>query len=479
MSGQRQRGDKEGNMEKKERALALWAVLFYAASSTPHVNGQGPDETPATRIDALLAQARPHIEAALGWPLDRLPRFRVTAEGNGHLKLEELEAQVRWQFPDLQGEAFSQTVNVAEEIWRSAAIACASEDREEILLFPDHLPIIASWNNALASVDTQAFYQLAMVNEVVRWAIARRYQLKSRRNACRDAEAFLALQAVEEGGAQWVTLQVARKLGTESAFPLLARRLLYVPDRASDPALRSASQEVLRQRHWACTQGLSFTSALVSEENHKLNVRSFTQPPIQSAWIDHPERYRRALASSRQDLVRILTTIEGALSNVEWVPAQQAWTPAMVKQAADMFGQGKYATTALRGWDEGRLLVWTAKTDPTENVAVSVARFESAGSAKAYWGFATELLRKQDEASGASEDAIRIVESHSRSVVVAGAEQALWSDKKLQFGSSPRPMSASRLVLRAGSCVIEIAWSGLPGDPKWAERIFSQLRDRL
>jgi hypothetical protein len=151
----------------------------------------------------------------------------------------------------------------------------------------------------------------------------------------------------------------------------------------------------------------------------------------------------------------------------------------MVQQAAEMFGQGKYADRALRGWEEGRLLVWSAKADQTQNVAVSVARFESAGSAKAYWGFATELLRKQNEASKQSEDALRVVESHSRSVDVAGAEEALWSDKKLQFGSSPRPISASRLILRAGACVIEVAWSGLPGDLKWAERVFSQLRDKL
>jgi hypothetical protein len=437
--------------------------------------GQAADPRGPELAAGLFEKARPHLEAVMGIRLDPPPRFRLptTAEREAW-DLRELEAQLHWQFPDLAGESFRRSLRATQDLFRSASAARYAEDAATIFVLPEQLPRMARWEEGLAEVETPAFLQLVLVQETARLLLDRKYDWRKRRAGCRDAEAFRTLQALRDGRAQSVTRRVARRLGTEAYFPLMTRLLLRAPDTSSDPALRSASQQALRQQHWACVAGLSFFEALEAAGMKDVESQVFAHPPRAAEWIDRPELFRRAVRSNRLDLDTVLGRLEAALPAAEWEFSRQPWTPDMVRQVADLLGEGSRAEGLLHSWEEGRLVVWTAKSGPARQVAVGAARFDSAAAARAYYGFAGDLQRKQEEKQGVG-GLPRVVGSQARVIKLAGTDEAFWSDKRLQFGPGAAPVTVSILVVRAGTVVLEFTWHGKLGEPGWAEEVIKKV----
>jgi hypothetical protein len=452
----------------------LRIVVLCAAASLVHAQ---PRENQEPDPAALFAQARPYLEEALGLRLERLPRFKVVAASAlRELREPELETQIRWQFPDLQGESLARVVGPAVVVEHGARVALYDPSTDTILLVPEIARQMAAWDESLATADSIAFLQLSLVHETVRLFLQQRYDLVKRQSACRDGEEFQALQAVIAGRAQWVTRQVTRRLGTEAYFPLLARCYLHVPDTLPDLGLRAVSQESLRRRHSACVQGLAFFDYLEQHGFRDAEAKVFAHPPRQVAWVKQPELYLQAQRSGRADLADTLVRVTTSMPAAEWNAIQQPWTPDMVCQAASLLGERQRAEKIVTGWDEARSLIWTGKTRPDRQVAVGVVRFQDTASARGYYNFALELQRKQDELLGtACSNGRRTVESKFETVRLRHAEEAVRSDKQFQFGPESKPTAVSQLWVRAGTKVIEFTWQGLPGDPAWAEQVLDVL----
>jgi hypothetical protein len=451
-----------------------WATLAVCVAA-----GTAQEPRRAAELEQaakLLAQARPHLEAVLGAPLTELPRLRLaTAAELQDWDRDELEAQVRRQFPDLAGDGLSQSVAATSEACRRSAVVRYRADADAILLLPDNLAPVAAWDDTLRAVDSPAFVQLALVHETVRWRLDHRHGLARLRAGCPDQEAFRCLQAAVEGRGQWVTRDVARRLGTEACFPLLARVFLHVPDATPDPALRVVSQEVLRQRYWAYAQGLAFWSALEVAGVKDAEGRVFGRLPCQVSWIDRPELYLRAARTGRPELDTALAALEGPGPAADWTVARQPWTPDMVRQVADLFGERTRADQVVRSWEDARLALWSAKGNPGQQVAVSAVRFDSAPAARSYYGFATDLQRKQDERLGDGRGGVRVAGSRSRALAIPAVDEAVYTEKQLQFGAGLGPMPLTVLTARSGPVVIEITWRGRAGDTAWAERVIRKI----
>ncbi len=447
-------------------ALVGWAAV--AGLGAQQVRHPG-----AARVPELFAQARPHLEAALGEKLAEIPEFRVlTAEEFQRLPDPELEASLHWLFPELKGEAFTKAAVVVRYVAALATVARHAEGANLIYVLPDNLSAIAAWDSGLARVNEPAFLQLALVHEVARFTLERRYDLARSRSACRDAEEFFALQALVEGRAAWLTYQVARELGSEAHFPLLGARYLRVPDTAPDPALRTMSQLTLRKRHWAASHGLAFFEHLHGSGLADAERRAFAHPPRLTGWVERPALYVRAEQGNRADLAAALRELEGTLPAGEWSAAQQPWTPAMVRQVAALLGEKAKAERAVASWEEGRSLVWTQRKDAGKQVALSLARHQSEAGARTYYGFAVDLQRKQDELAGGScAPTVRVLESKATPVQLPGFDEAVRNDKRMQYGAGGPPVAVSTLLARAGDLVIECSWYGLPAETEWAGRV--------
>jgi hypothetical protein len=451
------------------------AVLVAALAAVP-LAAQQVQHPGAAKAPELFAQARPHLEAALGMKPERWPQLRVlTAEEFRRLPDPELEASLHWLFPDLKDDAFRRAAEVVRYVAAVATVARHIEGGDVIHVLPENLPLIAGWDADLARVNSPAFLQLALVHEAARFALEQRYDLARRRRACRDAEEFYALQAMVEGRAARVTAQVAERLGTRAYFALLAERYLRVPDLAPDPALRTMSQLTLRQRQWAAMRGLAFFDRLHEQGLADAEQRVFARPPRVLRWVERPDLYVRAEQTQRPDLASALRALADTLPAAEWAGAQQPCTPAMVRQAAGLLGERDRAERAVAAWDEGRSLVWLHRTDPRKQVALSLVRHASEAGAKTYFGFAVDLQRKQDQAAGGScAPTVRVLDVKATAVKLPGFDEAVRNDKRVQYGGAGEPLTVSTLLARSGDVVIECSWYGLPAEAEWAGRVAAE-----
>lgn len=466
------------------RRLVAPTLLLLFAAAPLHAQNADPTGEHAAK---LFEQALPHLEAVLGSKLQRLPQFRgVTVEQLRTQTDPELIAYLRWQFPTLQGDTFQNTLHVARCLSTSAAVVERNEgsgviavlpepQREEIERWDDSLEGVATrYYDSLKGVATPAFLQLAVVHETVRWLLEQEYDLPARRKATRDGEEYHALQALVEGRAQWVTYQVAKRLGNTAYFPKLAQRFLRAPEIGSDGALRAISQKALRQRHWAYTQGMAFFAHLEQTGVKDAEKVVFTHPPQQISAINRPELYVRALQTPHGDLTTTLAKLQNALPETEWNALQQPWTAAMVSQVAGLLGERATADRVLAGWDEGRSLVWLRKGNAAQHVALNVVHHQSKSAAGLYFEFVVALQRKRDGGTACG-PSFRVLEAKSSAVKLPGVDEAVRTDKRIEVAPGTPPVTVTTLLVRAADVVLECSWNGVAADADWAEHAVSAV----
>ena len=477
----------------KRSVLALGTVAILAVAGRVVISQQptGPPAPPPPPVAAyaqLFEQARPHLEAVLGVKLDDMRLSAATPPQVPRVPDPDLDAHLRWHFPHLQGDTLQSTRQIARQIAAGATVAQYAEGHRVIVVAADNLEKIAGWDPDLAAVKSPQFLQLALVYEAVRWHLDRRYDLATLRAGCRDGEEFDALLALVEGRALDVTSQVAARLRTEAFVPLLAERWLRVPDEAPDPSLRAASQTYLHGRQRAMIRGAEFFAALAPKGVPEEAV--FEKRPRQLTVIARPSTWLEMQDQHKPDLAAVLGPLKSALPADGWQVHEQTWTPAMLGQVANLLGAPRERVEKVAAtWYEGRTLVWiqrpvhvlapsTAPALPEVQVALSVVRHDGPTGARAYFGFALDLQRKQDTLpAGTCGPAIRVLESKSAAARLDGFDEAVRFDKRIQLGGGT-PVPVSLLLARAGDLVIECTWHGTTGadEAALAERLLQGVR---
>src|SRR5579862_3007386 len=176
------------NCWQKCAALVLASIFAAGLIHLPQVAiGQSP--LTSQQLDELFEKARPRLEEALGEKLAITPRFQTipskyilaTADA-------DLEAFLHWHSPNLEGQTSIHTRSAIRQIVGKATIALHDERMNVILVPAENLAGMSSWDEDLAKVNSNQFLQLALVHEVVRLHVDKRFQLSKLRAACRDAE---------------------------------------------------------------------------------------------------------------------------------------------------------------------------------------------------------------------------------------------------------------------------------------------------
>jgi hypothetical protein len=410
---------------------------------------------------AWLERARPQLEKVLGYSLPEAPVFQWAAPGE--LADPGVLAHLRWRFPHLRGELFARAAKDAQTVSDSATLARLIEGKSVILIRPEIRSCLSGADGRGKSSAGADLCTLALTHELVRHALDVRYGLARRRQACRDAEEWFALQAVVEGRAQEVTGKLARNAGMEKTFPRLAERFLNVPDSSPDPGLRTTSQSAMRQLHWAYTSGRQFWVYLEEQGMKDIEKEVFAHPPRLTQWIDRPELYLHSRQSGQADLAETMTRLELALPEAEWRAAQQAWTPVMVLQTAQALGVDRLAEKRVEAWQEGRSLLWTNRNAPQRMVGLSVARFQSASAARGFFHLTLDLARQ-------SAEKLAVTVSRSRAVTVANAEDAVMCE------CTGAGLAISTLRAHAGPLFIELSWYGTAADLGLAQVLVGGLQ---
>jgi hypothetical protein len=468
------------NCWRKWAAVALTTMCVVGLIRLPQA-AIGQSGHPSTLLDELFEKARTPLEEALGDKLAFIPHFQsgsskeVLATPDAHL-----DAFLHWHYPNLEGAAQSRTCSIIHQIVGKANIAHHDEGTNIIEVLTDNLSVISSWDEALAEVHSNQFLQLALIHEVVRCHLDSRFHLSKLRAACRDAEEWDALQAIVEGRALAVTRDVASKLGSESVWPLLAKRYLHVPDDAPDAAIKTISQTALHARYRAAMQGIVFFDGLAAAGVRDPEGFVFAHLPQQMTVIAQPACYVDALIKKQPNLAAVLGPLESSLPAAEWQLQRQSWTPAMLAQVAALVeASPERAETVGKTWYEGRSLIWTKRDNFASQVALSVVRHNGTAGARAHFGFAVDLERKQEmQMPNTCGPTLRIIESKSTAPRLSGFDEALRNDKRVSIAGAD-PIPVSQLLARAGDLVIECTIHGHISDPALAERLVLALQSTV
>jgi hypothetical protein len=459
-------------------ALAFGCLFVLALAARLAIGQQSnapPSVTPQT-AERLVEKALPYLEVALGSKLDFAPKFRVVSATEFQaLPNEDLDAHIRWHFPNLQGQTLDRTRQFARQIVSKAIVAQYVASEGCILIVAEHLPKIAAWDESLAGVNSDAFLQLALVHEMVRWHLDRRFQFAKLRAGCRDAEEWDALHTIALGRAQFVTGAVAAKLGTEKTFPLVAQCYVHVPDEAPDGSVKAISQTALHGHYRACAQGLAFFDALAAAKLGDVEGLAFTHLPRQMTVVSQPRRWLDVLKTNQTELEFVLKKMEGIMP-ADWQSLQQTWTPAMMAQAVSLLAVPPERTEKITAsWYEGRSLICTQRKDPMRQLALNVVRHNDLAGARAHFGFLVDLEHKQNVLPASScGPTIRVLDTRSSAIKLAGIDEAMRTDKRIAFGGA-EPFPVSESLARAGNLVIECTWQANSADAALAERLIQAL----
>lgn len=140
-----------------------------------------------------------------------------------------------------------------------------------------------------------------------------------------DSEASLARQAVVEGQANWLMLEVsARRAGQTMADPATAQRLLKSDMDSTDgdyPVFNNAPLYLRRTLTFPYSEGEKFQQAVFLHDGTEAFSRVFLRPPVSSAQIMHPERYFQGVALVNPNLPKpakhTKPFVTGALGELE------------------------------------------------------------------------------------------------------------------------------------------------------------------
>src|SRR5262249_29416259 len=146
----RRRSSEENSMNGRLGRAALVGMLAVCLGTGAAV-GQG---LAPTEPAALFAAARPHLEGLTRarWPRGGLVQVVGTTNA---VQAPDPEAgdQVRWQFPDLRGDALTQGVQTANEALAAVALVRAPTP-EAIFVFPEQARRMSRWDDSLARLDS-------------------------------------------------------------------------------------------------------------------------------------------------------------------------------------------------------------------------------------------------------------------------------------------------------------------------------------
>jgi hypothetical protein len=451
----------------------LTGLAYHFASS------QAPPAEKSGRAAQLLRLAWPHLEAALAAKLVQPPVVReVSSAAITQLPDWELRGYIAWRFPSMRGEALDRAYQLAHRVDCRATVARHPEGTDFIAVAPEQLSYLARLNPTLKDVDCDAFLQLALVHEAARYALEQRHQLIDRRFDPRSVEELKILQAVREGRAQWLTREVARRLGTERFFPLLARSWRCVPDSAPDAQLKEICQTWLRQKYWACTQGVAFFDHLQQSGLKDVESTVFAHLPRQATWIDHPSSYLQHGITKGEDLRALFADIEKHNSPAGCHAAQQPWTPAMIVRVAALVDMTKRAEQLTQGWQDGRTLIWTHPDRSLGYIALTVVRFSSDQAARAYYGFALDLRGQRDQLSPKTTGVPQEILSSrfTKPPQLPGVEEISQYEKVLEIRLSvPGHFNQKLILARSGSTVVELDIQAMDCDSGWTATILQRF----
>ncbi len=467
-------------MKRKYQVLLLMVLAIFAlvaarmAISQPLLNQ--PKSNPfKNQINQLV----PLLQEVSGYKLPKDVEARpVSSQELVQLPEWELKALIAWKFPNQSRDIQTKAYNVTHHLSCQMSVARHVKGTNIILVASENQKRIAKWDKSLHTADSPQFLTLALAHELALYVLESKYQLLDKKYDPDNLEDLEILQALREGHAQWITWQIAQRLGLEAHFPLLANRFLHVPDHSLNPQLQAISQKVFLHRYMVYLKGFQFCYLLDRKKREALG-RVFANLPRNWQQIESPDLYLEALNSPQTDIRSLLLDIEKRFSPPKWQPRYQSWTPKMVQQVANTLGMENRAQNVLVEWEDGRSLLWTNPQNPGQFVALTLVRFRSEEGAQNYYGLGIDLQRERDKHLARPQGAsLRLINTRNTSINLPGVKSALRNDKTLQVAGAKQILHSTIVLAQEGDLVVELSFQDVTPDEEWMHRVVEAITTR-
>lgn len=258
---------------------------------------------------------------------------------------------------------------------------------------------------------TKNMRDAAIIHELAHALADQNYPIaKYLRGGQKSSEQSSAREAVVEGQASWLMLEVAaRRAGTSLRDPEISKQ--YLRDQGDEaggefPVFDKAPLYLQRTLIFPYDDGMKFQQAVFLHDGNESFAKLFRQPPISTTQILHPQRYFEQVPFSTPVLPRPQKGskgfTEGSLGELE--------TSVLLEQFGDK-GTAAWLSPKLKG---SSYRIDEVKADKRSTL-VYVSEWADAEAARAYFGqYAKALAKKwksfetslnaEDRIAGKSED---------------------------------------------------------------------------
>jgi hypothetical protein len=225
-----------------------------------------------------------------------------------------------------------------------------------------------------------------------------------------NSESSLAREAVVEGQASWLMLEVgARRSGRTLADPQTAREFLETGGDSQQrdyPVFNKAPLYLRRTLMFPYDEGEKFQQAVFLRDGKPSFARVFREPPISTAQIEHPDRYFEHTPLSNPDLPKLArhsrTFVAGAMGELETRILLEQYVSAETAEALGPKLKGADYRVDETKPNHRMTLVYASEWTDEDAASLYFAAYQKVLRAK--WKSVEVTAENGDRFSGKSED---------------------------------------------------------------------------
>src|SRR5580658_3411623 len=252
---------------------------------------------------------------------------------------------------------------------------------------------------------------VALIHELAHALADQNFNIQKFTNKGADnSEASLAREAVVEGQASWLMLEVgARRTGRTLADPQIARQFLETDSDTQQndyPVFNNAPLYLRRTLMFPYDEGEKFQQAVFLHDGMTAFARVFRDPPISTSQIEHPERYFEHTPLASPDLPKPVKHakpfVAGAMGELETrILLEQYVSPGTAEELGPKLKGADYRVDETKPGHR-MTLVYASEWDDGDAAMQYFEAYRKVLRAK--WKSLEVIVESPDRFSGKSED---------------------------------------------------------------------------
>ncbi|HYF01707.1 MAG TPA: hypothetical protein VEJ18_22490 [Planctomycetota bacterium] len=360
------------------------------------------------KIQALVTELRPDVEAVTGRRFSKMPSVRLSTRAEVEALLrEELAPQMKVLMPEGTDEERDQAARSQSAMFARFFVAKYGWKENRIHVVPGNIEELARTLEQPA-LRGEPMLRVILAHELVHALDEEHFSAVSRIPASKTAAEIQIRGALIEGHAQFATRRFCEKRGEAEAFARYEAMILAPPPGLSE-AERYMAQVASHHVKFAYIEGRAFFEGLARSGKPTFVQDAFTRPPATKDDLLQPALYYAPARppAAAFDVAPALKAFADGIPD-QRVRQDGDIDRSILRTVFATLVEEKPMEEALAGYVQGRS-VSMAAPDGSRVSMMLVSRLRDAESARRFYDLSITLLKNKDEKM--KEGQIRITEA--------------------------------------------------------------------